>query len=960
MSTVLPELPEPLASDPTAPWWTRGASPDDGAGSGVPDWAGFVEEALAHHRGAAAGDGLAAVLAPLVSRAGARLVRHGPWPDVDVAAVRDGFERVLAARLTRLAARTLVLELHVMRVTGRLSGSDPAARFADFTARVGTRDGLTALFDEYAVLARVLGGCCLRAVEATAELLDRLTADRAEIVDRLLGADPGVLTSVQTGVGDGHRGGRSVAVLRFAAGARLVYKPRSLAVDGLFASVLAWFGAGIGDELVVPPIVARPGYGWVAFVEAAPCADVEGLRRFYFRQGALLALVRVLDGSDLHYENVIARADQPVLIDVETLFHPALTTAGHDPAARALVASVHRSALLPRVVIGADATLDISGLGGDRGGTTPFEAVQWDDQGTDGMRLVRRPWTFAGAANRPTLDGADADPGEFTPQLLAGFAAGHAQIARGRDELIGLLAGAAGHEVRVVLRATRLYAELLDESTHPNLLREAGHRDTALETLRGYSPGDELLARVADDELSQLRDGDVPYFSTRPDSVDLVSATGRRFAGALPEPGLASVVRNIAATNEVDLADQKWIIQAAMATRVTANPHAVGTPVPAPAAAMAPDIELVLAAARGIGDQIVARAYRDAGSAHWLGLELLDDRHWQLAPLGASLGTGYCGTALFLAQLAQVSGIDRYADVARQALRPVPELLSSLGARPDQLGIVGTGAFAGLGGIAYALTRLAVLLADPAVARWARDAVELAATAADDDTDFDPGVVTGSAGGLAALTAVWQATGHDPAWHAATRLARRLVQEPLPAGAGFADGAAGIGWALARYAAAGGGPSYEAAGLAALRRAAAAAGDLSWCRGVTGIALAIADSPAAMAEPGLAAAVTRAVAHAVGQPVLPSHCLCHGELGVQELLGAVRPVPIERASALLAAIDRFGPRCGTPDAVASPGLLTGLAGIGHGLLRLGFPTTIPSGLLLHAQRSTEPKGAGHD
>ncbi|URN14517.1 hypothetical protein LUW77_30695 [Streptomyces radiopugnans] len=45
-------------------------------------------------------------------------------------------------------------------------------------------------------------------------------------------------------------------------------------------------------------------------------------------------------------------------------------------------------------------------------------------------------------------------------------------------------------------------------------------------------------------------------------------------------------------------------------------------------------------------------------------------------------------------------------------------------------------------------------------------------------------------------------------------------------------------------------------------------------------------------------------------------------------------------------MEQQGHRCGTPDHVPSPGLLTGLSGIGYALLRLGFPETVPSVLLL--------------
>ena len=58
------------------------------------------------------------------------------------------------------------------------------------------------------------------------------------------------------------------------------------------------------------------------------------MRRFYHRQGALLALLYVLDGTDMHYENLIAVGEQPVLVDVETLFHPSHAPAGASAVTR--------------------------------------------------------------------------------------------------------------------------------------------------------------------------------------------------------------------------------------------------------------------------------------------------------------------------------------------------------------------------------------------------------------------------------------------------------------------------------------------------------------------------------------------------------------------------------------------------------------------------------------------------
>ena len=50
--------------------------------------------------------------------------------------------------------------------------------------------------------------------------------------------------------------------------------------------------------------------------------------------------------------------------------------------------------------------------------------------------------------------------------------------------------------------------------------------------------------------------------------------------------------------------------------------------------------------------------------------------------------------------------------------------------------------------------------------------------------------------------------------------------------------------------------------------------------------------------------------------------------------------------ALLISLERDGYRCGIASYVEIPGLMTGLAGIGYGLLRLAVPEDVPSVLLL--------------
>jgi lantibiotic modifying enzyme len=86
-----------------------------------------------------------------------------------------------------------------------------------------------------------------------------------------------------------------------------------------------------------------------------------------------------------------------------------------------------------------------------------------------------------------------------------------------------------------------------------------------------------------------------------------------------------------------------------------------------------------------------------------------------------------------------------------------------------------------------------------------------------------------------------------------------------------------------------------------------------------------------------------------------NHSLCHGDLGNLELLiqasekfneMEIRKHRDREAAQIVRNIRRSGWSCGPPSGVESPGLMTGLAGIGYQLLRLAEPAQIPSVLLL--------------
>ena len=931
---------------------------------------------------AGAGNGFDAVFAPLVALATEDVTEQlDAGLDLDRGAIEAEFRVLLAGQLAALATRTLVTELNRARVEHRLAGETGAERFADFLRQTATGAGLARLFGEYPVLARVLGTACLHAAAAHREVLVRFAEDRALLVAGLLdGVEPGNLVSVRPGSGDYHRRGRSVAVLEFAGGAKVVYKPRSLALQAHFDELTGWLNDSVPWlGLRALKSLPRGEYGWQEFVSFQPCTELAEVEAFYQRQGALLALINALDGTDIHHENVIAVADQPVLIDIETLFHPTLlphAVTGPDPAMRALMSSVHRTSMLPTLVVGEHGVLDMSGVGGDRGRTYPLDTVGFADAGTDRMRLVRVPTTFTGSSNRPRIGADDAVPEAYMNALITGFRAAYDAIARGGRQLLavdGLIRRCAGDEMRIVVRPTRVYGTLLAESTHPDVLRDAADRDELFGVL-AMDAGDELSAALVPHELEDLWAGDVPIFLGKPGSRQVRTSTGAIVTSMLQSSGLASVAGKIGRMGEVDRDDQEWVIRADLASRAEPEEHGSGARLADAVTAILPDPERLLSCACAIADRIVASALHDEDRANWLTMDQVDGRHWMVLPMGAGLGSGYSGVALFLAQLGALTGITRYTDLARKAIRPMPRLIDAISADPALAQAIGCGGFLGLGGISYALARLVNLLGDADLLAWLERVVPLVGAA---DDGVQTGIAAGRAGGLAALLAVHAETGLADAKALAAEFAARLAEPagPQPAAAvgdslpssGFAWGETGIGWALLTYAAGDGGQRFAELGRAALARdpgpdlsVADSNRDYSWCSGLAGRLLGRAvDRPVAADDPWLTLLADR--------PMLHDMSLCHGELGVLNALIALGDQPAamaERGAAfLLGALDRFGPACALPCGVSGPGLLTGLAGIGYGLLRLGIPEQVPSVLLFEPRvnpESCHPKLSHHE
>jgi type 2 lantibiotic biosynthesis protein LanM len=948
--------------------------------------------------------GLVRPFEPLFERGQAKLdaglrdlLRRHPHFAYDPAAIA-ALETALRRDVYSIVTRAMVLELNVARLQGTLSAGTAEARFAEFVHRLEQPGIRAALIADYPLLFQQVALRIEQWVASNLELLERLGADAALLREALFcGNDPGPLIGIQAGEGDRHGGGRTVTIARFATGAAVVYKPRSLAADRHFYSLLQW----LNTRGAQPPfrhliVIDRGAYGWEEHVSRSACESRDQIERFYERCGANLAVLYAFAATDFHFENVIAVGEYPVLVDLEALFHPltgVMPTGATDIAAREIATSVLGVGLLPhRMGYGPDsAGIDFSGIGAEPGQLSPHDVMLPKQLGTDRMAFEPTRVPVGGRNHRPSLEGVDIESAAYAQFIARGFLQTYRLLRNSRDELLapgGWVDAFADDEVRVIVRPTQMYGTMLQTSFHPDLLHDARDRDKYFGKLRSL-PHATNFDCIVDDECEDLRRGDIPRFTTSPGSRGLRTSSGRQIEDVFREAGCETVKRRIAQLGDEDLARQLWYVRASLGA--PARRELLDTPHLAFSRRVNRQSPLAAAAAT-IGDRLERLAIHGATGATWIAANVTGQRGVNIEPLGPDLYDGLPGVALFLAYLATIADEPRYENLARRALVTMREEL----ARGNMTAI---GALSGWGGVVYALALLGDLWHDQKLFAEAIRYADRAAAFIESDRTFD--IVGGAAGCIVALLALHARSPAPSLRNIAQRCGEHLLASFIPCASGggwispgtsdvpltgFSHGSAGIALSLLRLSAATADDRFRTAAQAtiayersvfsretqnwpdfrttiepATQTATGTPQAVLWCHGAPGIGLARLGCGESLDDPEIEAEIDVALQTTANEGFRTGHSLCHGSFGNLELLHvaarrraspALQTQVSQLCAALLDDAGANGWRCGNPAVVETPGLMTGLAGIGYQLLRLAEPERVPSVLLFETARST--------
>jgi type 2 lantibiotic biosynthesis protein LanM len=939
---------------------------------------------------------LRCLITPRLGETGSTLALVAGLQAEERKAILTATEEALLATLHAKLSRLLVLELNAARVTGRLKGNDSTQRWEDFLELSSHRAFWDDLAIPYPSLLRRIDAIVDHRCQASLAFARHWASDRRHLA-KLYGSDPGELRELAFGAGDSHRKGRTVAILQTEAG-RIVYKPRSLAIDIGLQNFVETLAVDHGNGLVirVPKALDFDDHGWVEFIPHCYASGPAELKDFYHGIGQWLAIMRLVGGNDLHAENLIAHGRHPVIVDCETLFVPKIppSPSGYGQALDRAVELVSGTVLSVGLLPGRGLGLGWRGVDNSALGMLPGEQPTMLmpgilEAGSDEARIGFTPAALPPAQNHPSPQPALA---QYWPDVLRGF-----------DEMTGTLreldaAGVlrtrlepfANCRIRVVPRATEVYAEIGRMLWHPvSLHKEEPARQRAFELLERMSKNVSIAPSdpaVINAEIDDLLEGDIPFFSTL---VRVGQLEGPRSTHWLPERDLIEAALQHWRAADFEL--ERDVIRASLVSAYVNQGWMPEEDSLLPAIGRPNDLERRRREqAALIVRRIVSSAIQgDDGSVIWIA-PVFNETGWTVRPLQQDFYNGTSGIALLTAaylgetKAGRADQVDGVEDVYAAALRSLHMFEAKQRELREEKRIKlrppTPGGYLGLA------SQIWTYLALVELGRDGGDGLERACTlvdgiaeAVENDDRYD--LFSGTAGAIVPLLRLAKTTKEERYLRLASQLGDRLCERAQrkddmafwghphwPEGiGGFAHGVTGIGWALTQLARESRSDRHKEIARAAfafeealfdeaeqnwldLRRLEGAKTAAAWCHGSVGIGLAYLDLDPNLVEPLTRQTLRRAAAATWRLGLGWNHCVCHGDFGAWELLeraialgeGPRDLTAVHLRELLLTSLEDHGPSCGMIRDAFAPGLMPGLGGIAYQLLRMHPESALPS------------------
>lgn len=467
-----------------------------------------------------------------------RIIADFPTIQVQATAMTDYIGEVIN-RFMDIGLRTFVYDLHAEKEKMSISESmDEKAGFQQYLiARFNTQEKLLEFFDHYPVLTRLYAETIEFQLINFRELLEAVTESELELNQVFQVEKPICLTGLKMGAGDSHDQGKSVAILTFSDKIDVVFKPKNLMIGKCFDYFVQEINKMESEfDFYLTTKIVKEKYTFEERLIYSECLSQDEVTHYYRQFGQTVALVYLLNGNDFHLENVLAFGKYPVLIDLETIIQNHFPMPDSENAIVKVMQengeSVVMSGLVPIYLFEERAEADVEGAnkgiqlsalsGGEQ--KLPYKVLKLINFDSVNMQFMYQEHITDAAENIPLFNGEKVDFVPYIETIIAGFKEFSAFSMKNKETL-AILAEKTFSDclVRNVIKTTQSYGDLLDYSTHPTCMVDYIEREKLFENLwmHGYSNSKPVPYEVRD-----MLQHDVPIFFNPTSTKNLMASQG--------------------------------------------------------------------------------------------------------------------------------------------------------------------------------------------------------------------------------------------------------------------------------------------------------------------------------------------------------------------------------------------------------------------------------------------------
>ncbi|XVL44874.1 type 2 lanthipeptide synthetase LanM family protein [Staphylococcus equorum] len=360
------------------------------------------------------------------------------------------------------------------------------------------------------------------------------------------------LTNIVINLGDTHEDGKSVAELHFGK-RKLIFKPKNLEITKYFYVFLDWINQHSKEKFYRMNFLELEDFFIEECLEHESCNSEEEIESFYYKFGGLLSIIHLLNGNDIHYENLMAVGSNPVVVDLETLFNNQIKDVfeknATNQAKLSIANSIVGTGMLPRNSF-EDKNghgYDLSALGSESQ-RLPSIILKLKDDYTTNLHFKEEKEKYIEHKNVPKLGNEMVNPYYYKENILKGFFDTITIINDNKDYLLeknGLLDQFNGLKIRTIIRNTDFYSNLIFESLSPSCSVDSLLREMIIDRLYlSFLPSELIL-----EEKHSLLRHEIPIFYTYTNSTDIY-INGNKYENFYDESGIEIVKRKISELND--------------------------------------------------------------------------------------------------------------------------------------------------------------------------------------------------------------------------------------------------------------------------------------------------------------------------------------------------------------------------------------------------------------------------